>query len=544
MSDSNVLDLDDDCWCQLEDYRLLLIRTIDPTRITPYLRQCRVLSSEDEEQIYNDPSLVIRKRKVGVLLDILQRTGMKGYVAFLESLELDYPQLYQKITGKEPARVFSILVDTVGESGLTEYLMSEVRRLQKQKEEECRRHQEAKKHIAALEDAAKQQQVQEKELQKQQQRVQRLREERDRVWDEARQLKDENYSLMHDLTRLSEEKNCALMANRDLQLSIEKLKHSLMNAESDSRIHRKRTMTLKNAMEQRPSSDTIWKLQREKDLLTARIQELEHSRKVEHQEVSRQEMEDYKQHAHTQHQELLNNLYTLRKELQDAEEQRTKHLEDQDVLKLQCEMLQKDSKMYQDRMEDILNQMEQVMKERNKAMATREEYHKEIMQNLQEKDEYRKQIRELREKCDELQVQLLRTEGEVLSLQTQQRRHHSIYQASDVDDSSLASSFEFKSQTSEEEGFIKAKKDLHSGVSRDHCPYVAAPADQGFPQDAKADGETKNTVKEDELPICRPRANFYYRRKRALRAKTTADVNAPCKLDNSSESGNTDTDGL
>lgn len=47
---------------------------------------------------------------LGVLLDILQRTGTKGYVAFLESLEIDYPHLYQKITGKEPARVFSILV--------------------------------------------------------------------------------------------------------------------------------------------------------------------------------------------------------------------------------------------------------------------------------------------------------------------------------------------------------------------------------------------------------------------------------------------------
>ncbi|XP_016334114.1 caspase recruitment domain-containing protein 9-like, partial [Sinocyclocheilus anshuiensis] len=95
---------DDECWAQLEDYRMLLIKTIEPSRITPYLRQCKVLSSEDEEQIYNDPSLVIRRRKVGVLLDILQRTGLKGYDAFLESLELDYPDVYRKITGKEPAR--------------------------------------------------------------------------------------------------------------------------------------------------------------------------------------------------------------------------------------------------------------------------------------------------------------------------------------------------------------------------------------------------------------------------------------------------------
>lgn len=46
----------------------------------------------------------------GLLLDILQRTGHKGYVAFLESLELYYPQLYKKVTGKEPARVFSMII--------------------------------------------------------------------------------------------------------------------------------------------------------------------------------------------------------------------------------------------------------------------------------------------------------------------------------------------------------------------------------------------------------------------------------------------------
>ncbi|XP_031441142.1 caspase recruitment domain-containing protein 9 isoform X2 [Clupea harengus] len=548
--DMSVLDLDEDCWSQLEDYRLLLIKTIEPTRITPYLRQCRVLSSEDEEQIYNDPSLVIRRRKVGVLLDILQRTGIKGYTAFLESLELDYPQLYQKITGKEPARVFSILVDTVGESGLTQYLMSEVTRLQKQVEEEHRRLQEASKRVATLDDTVRQQEVRERELQKQQERVRRLREDRDRLWDEARQLKDENYSLMHDLTRLSEEKNSALMSNRDLQLSIEKLKHSLMNAESDSKIQRKRTITLKNAIELRPSPDTIWKLQTQNDLLTARIQELEDSRQEppepDEQEISRQVMEDYKQHACTQYQELVNSLNTLRRELQEAEQLRSKYLEEKEVLELKCTMLRKDSKMYHDRMEDILKQMEQVINERNKAMSTREEYHKEISQSLQEKDEYRKQIRELGERCDEVQVQLLRAQGKVLSLQTQLRRQNCPYQASDVEDSSLASSYELRSQTSEEECLTKAKKESQSQASGERNVCGAIPdGGGGLPSDKSTNEDTEKILKEDELPTsCRPRANFYYRRKRALRTKTAAKVNAPCELDNTSGSDNTDTDGL
>ncbi|MGH0192720.1 UNVERIFIED_CONTAM: hypothetical protein FKN15_022508 [Acipenser sinensis] len=56
---------DEECWNSLEKYRVLLIRTIEPSRIIPYLRQCKVLSTDDEEQIFNDPSLVIRKRRVG-----------------------------------------------------------------------------------------------------------------------------------------------------------------------------------------------------------------------------------------------------------------------------------------------------------------------------------------------------------------------------------------------------------------------------------------------------------------------------------------------
>lgn len=50
---------------------------------------------------------------LGVLLDILQRTGHKGFEAFMESLELYYPQLYKKITGKEPSRVFSMIIGNV-----------------------------------------------------------------------------------------------------------------------------------------------------------------------------------------------------------------------------------------------------------------------------------------------------------------------------------------------------------------------------------------------------------------------------------------------
>lgn len=56
---------EDECWSTLEGFRVKLISTIDPSRITPYLRQCKVLNPEDEEQVLSDPSLVTRKRKAG-----------------------------------------------------------------------------------------------------------------------------------------------------------------------------------------------------------------------------------------------------------------------------------------------------------------------------------------------------------------------------------------------------------------------------------------------------------------------------------------------
>ncbi|KAM9547403.1 caspase recruitment domain-containing protein 9 isoform 1-T1 [Salvelinus alpinus] len=548
MTDSqSVSDMEDEqCWVQLEDYRMLLTKIIEPSRITPYLRHCKVLSSEDEEQIFNDPSLVIRQRKVGVLLDILQRTGLKGYVTFLESLELDYPRLYRKITGKEPARVFSVLVDTVGESGLTQFLMSEVTRLQKGLQEERRRRQEATWAAATQEDTLRKQQVKERELQKQQERVQLMREERDRQWEVVCHLKDENYSLMHNVTKLSEEKNSALMSNRDLQLEIEKLKHSLMNAESDSKIQRKQTVNLKNAIEERPSQDMIWQLQRHNDLLTVRIQELESSAQqgtapapLDQEKLSTESLEDYKQHSQAQHQELVNNIYNLRRDLHDAEALRNRYLEAKEVLELKCTTLKKDAKMYRDRMEDILKQMEEVIRERDKAIASREEYHQENSRCLQEKDQYRKKIRELGERCDELQVQLFRTEAEVMALQT--RLHINTCSPHD------------KSQTSEEDcrdTLTEASSgDLQCQTSGEYDVCIALQVHplcaEGSPED-NISGE--RALSEDEPSDCskpRERCNFYYRRKRALRrSKATCKECKPCVLDNSSGSDNTDTDGM
>lgn len=53
-----------------------------------------------------------------------------------------------------------------------------------------------------------------------------------------------------------------------------------MKAEDDCKVERKHTLKLRHAMEQRPSQELLWELQQEKDLLQARVQELEVSVQV------------------------------------------------------------------------------------------------------------------------------------------------------------------------------------------------------------------------------------------------------------------------
>lgn len=103
--------------------------------------------------------------------------------------------------------------------------MNEVTRLQKVLQDERKARLAASARIAEHADTIRRLQTRECELHKQQERVQRMREERDQMWEKARHLKDENYKLMRDMNRLSEEKNSALMCNRDLQLEVRPFKN-------------------------------------------------------------------------------------------------------------------------------------------------------------------------------------------------------------------------------------------------------------------------------------------------------------------------------
>ncbi|XP_036711361.1 caspase recruitment domain-containing protein 9 isoform X1 [Balaenoptera musculus] len=564
---------EDECWSALEGFRVKFISVIDPARITPYLRQCKVLNPDDEEQVLSDPSLVIRKRKVGVLLDILQRTGHKGYVAFLESLELYYPQLYRKVTGKEPTRVFSMIIDASGESGLMQLLMSEVMKLQK-------KVQDLTALLGSKDDLIKELRVKDSLLRKHQERVQRLKEACEVGGRELQRCKDENYDLALRLARQSEERGAALMRNRDLQLEVDRLKHSLMKAEDDCSVERKHTLKLRRAMEQRPSQELLWELQQEKALLQARVRGLEASvqeGKPDRSSPYVQVLEEDWRQAQRGLQEQTAAIFSLRKDLRQAEALRARCTEEKEMFELQCLALRKDSKMYKERIETILQQMGEVAVERDQAIATREELHARHARSLQDKDALRKRVRELSEKADELQLQLFQREGQLLAVEGRLRWQQletsvlvglprGLYgvpqseramalppwgsgggatwgQSSDLEDGSPRNSQELSlPQDLEEDAQLSDKGGPAIGESPEQ-PSVALQKERLSltPEDAGLSG---GEPPEKEKGRRRLKESFEnYRRKRALRKMQHGARQGEVDWENTTGSDNTDTEG-
>ncbi|XP_072908428.1 caspase recruitment domain-containing protein 9 [Hemitrygon akajei] len=531
MSDNQESDAEE-LWNTLDNYRARLTSVIEPSRITPYLRQCKVLNHEDEEQIFNDPNLVIRRRKVGMLLDILQRTGRKGYIAFLESLELYYPDLYRKITGEDPTRTFSVILDAGGESSLTQLLMAEVQKQQQAVIQSNRRVQELTAELKSKEDNIRQMQVKLSELHKHQERFWKMREERNNYSEELRMCKEENYKWAKDFAMQSEEKNKAMMRNRDLQLEVggNKLKHSLMLAEDGYKVERTHTIKLRHAMEQRPKQELIWELQRENDLLKAKLQELVcpvQADDVDKSKIYIQILEDDRRTALEEHQELVNSIYSLRKELQDVAELRDKYLEEKEVFELKCVTLRKDSQMYKDRIEAILLQMQEVATERDQALRSREEIHKLHAQTLQQKDDYRKLIREQGERCDELQIELFRQEEQLLNLQAKLKK------VKQLPDSSITPT-----------GIQDSEQDLAECCWTQSTENLKDTSTEQFPETLKYSGIKNLLSTKDQLKVkssrLRMKKSFEdYRRKRAIRLNK--QVNDGAK-ENMTASETTDSD--
>uniref|UniRef100_A0A8C3P2E7 Caspase recruitment domain-containing protein 10 n=1 Tax=Cyanoderma ruficeps TaxID=181631 RepID=A0A8C3P2E7_9PASS len=360
---------EDTIWEKIESARHQLTRSLNPAKLTPYLRQCRVIDEQDEEEVLNSCRFPCKSNQTGYLMDILRRRGKRGYEAFLESLEFYYPEHYTRLTGREPAQRCSMILDEEGPEGLTQFLMMEVKKVRAQRKEHLLKEHQLQVKNQALEQEQVRLEQQLKELLKVQERCQRLREEWDSNSVELLRLKDENYMMAMRYAQLCEEKNVAVLRSRDLQL-------------------------LKPGDGPVPGSEQIL------------LDILEH---------------DWKE-AQDDRQDLCQKLNSLQNELQWAEELRDKYLQEVEDLQLKYRTLQKDCDLYKHRMNTVLLQLEEIEKERDQAIQSRDGVQLQYSQSLIEKDHYRKRVRALEEERDELLSKLSQAEGLSSTLQAQLQR--------------------------------------------------------------------------------------------------------------------------
>ncbi|XP_060799052.1 caspase recruitment domain-containing protein 11 [Neoarius graeffei] len=422
----NMLGDEEALWENVEKNRYILCRYINPNKLTSYLRQCKVIDEQDEDEVLNSLLLQTKPNRAGRLLDILHTKGERGYLVFLESLELYYPDLYKMVTGKEPTRRCSSIVVEEGHEGLTQFLMNEVMKLQQQAKAKDVQRVDIMAKCRTLEDEQKKLRLANQELRTFQERYNKMKEERNNCNDELIKVKDENYQLAMRYAQLSEEKNMAIMRSRDLQLEIDQLKHKLNKVEEECKMERKQSLKLKNDIENRPRKEQIYELERENEVLKMKLQEVQSLIQpgplTDSDKALRDILEHDRQEALEDRQELVNRLYNLHEELRQAEELRDKYLEEKEDLELKCSTLVKDCEMYKNRMNTIMFQLEEVERERDQAFRARDEAQTQVSQYLIDKDKYRKQIRELEERSDELHIEIMRKEAKIVTLDSRLRR--------------------------------------------------------------------------------------------------------------------------
>ncbi|XP_074839978.1 caspase recruitment domain-containing protein 10 isoform X2 [Carettochelys insculpta] len=511
-------------WEKIESVRHQLTRSLNPAKLTPYLRQCRVIDEQDEEEVLSSCRFPCKSNRTGHLMDILRCRGKRGYEAFLESLEFYYPEHFTRLTGREPAQRCSMILDEEGPEGLTQFLMLEVKKGRAQRKEHLVREHQLKAKNQALEEARSQLEQRLQKLLKVQERCQRLQEEWDTHTMELLRLKDENYMLAMRYAQQCEEKNLAVLRSRDLQLAVDQLKCEVGSLEEECKLLRRHASAgPQREAEERGQPDTVSELQAENQRLTASLQELQSMLQTasEAQVPGSQRIlldileHDWKE-AQEERQDLCQKLHTVQNELQWAEELRDKYLQEVEDLQLKHRTLQKDCDLYKHRMNTVLSQLEEIEKERDRAIQSRDRVQLQYSQSLMEKDQYRKRVRALEEERDELRSKLSQAEGTGGTLKAQRQRCPG---SRDVGLKVCASSYSLSSNVSSTWSLSENPSSLGNGAM--DTLGVSAPSMPGDPSmEVTADSEKDiNRLSTFPFPPC---AGSILRRQRE-------DESVPCK---------------
>ncbi|XP_042112722.1 caspase recruitment domain-containing protein 14 isoform X1 [Ovis aries] len=405
-TDSSLTSLDEEVlWEMMEDHRCRIVRSICPSRLTPYLRQAKVLDQLDEEEVLHSPRFNNTAMRVGYLLDLLKTRGKNGAVAFLESLKFHNPDVYTLVTGLQPSVDFTNFSGLMETSKLTECLAGAIGSLQEELSQEKGQKEALLRQCQQLQERLDQAEARAEGLSQLETDHSRMKREVSAHFHEVLKLKDEMLSLSLHYSNALQEKELATTRCRSLQEELYLMKQELQREKMSSSCEREfRERSLKMASDLEPGDEELSRLKEENE----RLRSLTFS--LAEKDILEQNLDE----ALESRQELVDRIHSLRERAVAAERQQKQYWEEKEQTLLQFQKTKVDCEIYKEKMNALQSQVVELQKERDQAYSARDGAQMEISQNLTEKDALRRKVFELMDQVCELrqQVQRLQVQAE------------------------------------------------------------------------------------------------------------------------------------
>uniref|UniRef100_A0A096M5J0 Caspase recruitment domain family, member 14 n=1 Tax=Poecilia formosa TaxID=48698 RepID=A0A096M5J0_POEFO len=374
---------EEELWELINDNRHRISLGVRPCILFPYLRQVKVLTEVDEDEILSRHNLTNRCMRTSYMLDLLRTQGRNGAIALLEGLMIHYPVLYTQVTGRKPSTEPSRFSGLIKYSELTEYLIRAVTGMQTELQEARNEAGKMSARCSSLESEVSQLMEHEEKCSHLQTENERLQRHLGSLQREVTKLKDEKCDLYIRYTASIEEKSAINGRLHDLNLQVYQLQTDLQSIQMENEFHKQRSL-------RSVSSSQTPQLQEE-------VRNL--SLSGAHKDILQQDLAE----AIDSQVELAEHLKSYREENEKL--LRDKQLLNQtEALSLQVQQLSLDCKMQQQKSIVVQSQMKELQAERDQAYQSRDDAQAMIARILAEKDTLRSQLVELQEAVFMLQA--------------------------------------------------------------------------------------------------------------------------------------------
>ncbi|MED6231862.1 hypothetical protein ATANTOWER_011563 [Ataeniobius toweri] len=359
---------EEELWELINDNRHRISLGVRPCILIPYLRQVKVLTEVDEDEILSCHNLTNRCMRTSYMLDLLRTQGRNGAIALLEGLMIHYPTLYTQVTGRKPSTEPSRFSGLIKYSELTEYLIRAVTGMQTELQEARNEAGKMGARCSFLESEVRQLMAQEEKSRHLQTENERLQRHLSSLQRDVTKLKDEKCDLYIRYTAAIEEKSAINGRLHDLNLQVYQLQTELQSIQMENEFHKQRSLRSVS-----PSQ-------------TPQLQEA-------HKDILQQDLAE----AIDSQVELAEHLKNYREENEKLLRDKQGLVDQTEALSLQVQQLSLDCKMHQQKSTVVQSQMKELQVERDQAYQSRDDAQAMIARILAEKDTLRSQLVELQE---------------------------------------------------------------------------------------------------------------------------------------------------